>query len=535
MLLINFDDELKEVLDTLISGLLPHENFDKEYFVDIYENILRYIHADEMPLEYRVLFNLMEDVLKVNSFTNKFEPIITSSFVDNALQVSLIDFIVNDGYKFKSWFETRGVDANFNIPTNIEDAGSVLYREVMSLYERCFNKALPSSQALPYIVNYKNLFMSCASKSLVSAQVEIIQDKFYFDGKYYKGADACLDFVSKSTADIQTRLNDESFSSSESLDSLEKINVLLEKGRALYKPLSKYGIEPIDEKTPILAHRLVVFCARENVGKTLYAIYLACNMLMDDRKVIYMCGESATHVIFNKILCNYIYKKYRKFVTVGQIVGSEPCSEEALRLINIASCELANYGNLVLRKAYTYENFYKELKDDYERYRFDGVFIDHSAALMSTGKLISEKERIDNLSIDARNFKNDYPVFICITSHLSVEANQELSRSGKVVEKSPTRGSTTLSKEADDIYLILTNPELEKQDMRALQVYKRRDGSRNIDVVYLQVLFNSGEWVYDKRKQNGKIENVEVTAAYSQIEEAYLDDFDGEVEIDLYE
>ena len=71
--------------------------------------------------------------------------------------------------------------------------------------------------------------------------------------------------------------------------------------------------------------------------------------------------------------------------------------------------------------------------------------------------------------------------------------------------------------------------------MRALQVYKRRDGSRNIDVVYLQVLFNSGEWVYDKRKQNGKIENVEVTAAYSQIEEAYLDDFDGEVEIDLYE
>ena len=72
MLLINFDDDLKEVLDTLISGLLPHENFDKEYFVDIYENILRYIHADEMPLEYRVLFNLMEDVLKVNSFTNKF-------------------------------------------------------------------------------------------------------------------------------------------------------------------------------------------------------------------------------------------------------------------------------------------------------------------------------------------------------------------------------------------------------------------------------------------------------------------------------
>lgn len=535
MLLLNFDDELKEVLDTLISGLLPHENFDKEFFADIYENILRYVHTDEMPLEYRVLFNLIEDVLKVNSFTKKFEPIITSSFVDNALQVSLVNFIVSDGYKFKTWFESRGVDSNFNIPTNIEEAGSALYREVMSLYERCYNKSLPSSQALPFIVSYKNLFMDCASKSLVTAQVEIIQDKFYFDGKYYKGSSSCLEFVSSSTTEIETRLNDESFSASEALDSLEKIDRLLSRGRDLYKPLSKYGIECIDDKTPILAHRLVIFCARENVGKTLYAIYLACNMIMDNRKVIYMCGESAKEVIFNKILCNYIYKKYKKFVTVGQIVGSEPCSEEALRLINIASCDLANSGNLILREAYTYENLYKELKDDYQKYKFDGVFIDHSAALSSTGKLFSEKERIDSLSVDARNFKREFPVFICVTSHFSVEANQELSRTGKVVEKSPTRGSTTLSKEADDIYLILTNPELEKQNMRALQVYKRRDGSRNIDVVYLQVLFNAGEWVYDKKKQNGKVENVEVAAAYNQIEQAYLEDFDGEVEIDLYE
>ena len=533
MLNINFDEELKEILDNLISGMLPHENFDKDLFSDIYENITRYIHIDEMSLEYRILFNIFEDVLKINVITGKYEPIVTYEFLDNSLQVSLLSFIAEDGYKFKSWFEQRGVDSNFNIPSNIEDAGSVLYNEVCNLYTRCFDKKLPSTHALPYIANYRNLFLDSVARTAISSQASIIQDKLYHDGKYYKGPSDWLDFVSKMTSEIANRTNDELYNSSEHLNSLEKIEALLAKSKTAYIPLSSYKIDPIDEATPILAHRLVAYCGIENTGKTKFACYLAANIIMDGKRVLYMCGESTKEDILNNILSNYIYKRYRRFVTPRQIAGADECSEEALRLIRIAASEFSNLGLLVLRDSISYENLYNELLSEYESLGFSGIFIDHSNALTSTGHIATEKERIDKLAVDLRQFKKKYPVYIGVTSHLSVEAIAELSKTGTVREKSPTAGSSKLSKEADEVFVLSSNSDLEKQEMRALHTFKRRGGKRNLPIIILKVLFNCGEWVYDRKNQDGKVENLEVSAAYSQIEQVYLDEQDGEVDIDF--
>ena len=69
--------------------------------------------------------------------------------------------------------------------------------------------------------------------------------------------------------------------------------------------------------------------------------------------------------------------------------------------------------------------------------------------------------------------------------------------------------------------------------MRALHTFKRRGGKRNLPIIILKVLFNCGEWIYDRKNQDGKVENLEVSAAYSQIEQVYLDGEDGGVEIDF--
>lgn len=533
MLIVDFDDELKEILDNLISGMLPHENFNKDLFSDIYESITRYIHIDEMSLEYRILFNIFEDVLKINVLTGKYEPIVTFDFLENALQVSLLAFISEEGYRFKDWFEQRGVNSNFNIPSNVEDGGSVLYNEVCSLYTRCFDKQLPSSHAIPYIANYRNLFLDSVGRTLVSSQATILQDKLYHDGRYYKSSEDWLDFTTKMTSEILSRTNDELFNSSEHLDSLDKIEALLVKSKTAYIPLANYGIDPIDEATPMLAHRLTVVCGRENTGKTKYACYLAANMIMANMKVVYMCGESTKEDILNNILSNYIYKKYKRFVTARQIAGADECSEEALRLIRIAASELTSSGCLTLRESFSYENLYNELVSMYETRKFDGLFIDHSNALRSIGRLITERERIDKLAVDLREFKKSYPVYVCVTSHLSVEAGQELSKTGTVREKSPTAGSTKLSREADEVFVLSSNDDLEQQEMRALHTFKRRGGKRNLPIIILKVLFNCGEWVYDRKNQDGKFENLEVSAAYSQIEQTYLDEEDGELEMDF--
>lgn len=533
MLRIDFSDELKEVLDNLISGLLPHEDFDKSLFNDIYGNIIRFILIEEMPLEYRILFNVFSDVLKINVLTGKYEPIVTYEFLDTTLQVSLLSFIAEEGYRFKDWFEQRGVNSNFNIPTSIEEGGAVLYNEVCSLYNRCYEKKMPSSHALPYLVNLKNLFLDGVARCSVQDQANILQDKLYHNGKYYKGPSDWLSYISYVNSEVENRVNDELHSSSEHLDSIEKLEILMSKSRDAFIPLASYGIDPIDEATPMLAHRLVSICAKENIGKTKFACYLAANLIVVDKVVDYMCGESPKGAIFNNILSNYIYKKYRRFVTPRQIAGADECSEEALRLIRIASLELSNSGKLILRESYSYDNLYNELMADYEKYKFSAVFIDHSNALKSSGKLKTEIERIDKLAVDLREFKIKMPVFVCVLSHLSHDAAYELDKIGTVVSKSPTAGSSKLSRESDDVYILSSNPELEQQEMRALHTYKRRDGKRNLPVIILKVLFNCGEWVYDKKNQDGKIENLEVQAAYDQIEKAYLDDDDDDFDINM--
>ena len=42
-MIIKFNEELKEVLDNMISGMLPHENYDGSLLMDIEKLINRYI------------------------------------------------------------------------------------------------------------------------------------------------------------------------------------------------------------------------------------------------------------------------------------------------------------------------------------------------------------------------------------------------------------------------------------------------------------------------------------------------------------
>ena len=160
MLLIQFENEdFRESFDSLLSGLLPHENYDPKMFLDILMGINRFVKVEEMTLEYRVLFNIIEDVLKVFSSVTKQSLFvtITRDLVSDTLQSNLMEFIIVNGYKFKDWFEKKGISPNFSIPLNQEIGASALYNEVMELYDRCFEKATPSGEVFGRFLTFKNV------------------------------------------------------------------------------------------------------------------------------------------------------------------------------------------------------------------------------------------------------------------------------------------------------------------------------------------------------------------------------------------
>ena len=538
-MIIKFNEDLKEVLDSLISGMLPHENYNSSLLMDIEKIITRYIKVEEMDLEYLVFMNMVDSIKKVYlGVDSSFLPKITKDSVDLILQNDLVRFVSTEGYKYKSWFEMRGVPYDFTNSLNVEQSASKLYNEIMDLYERCFDKAIPSEEALSYSVAYRAAFLDAIAESTVTTQAEILRNGIWYNKEFYKSSEDWVNYMERIVSELNNRLNDDLNEETKSINSLEKGIEMLSKAKMSNKPITTYGMPPLDDFIPVSTNRMVVLCSKEGVGKTTYCNYVANNAIRDRKKVLIMAGESDPNSIYIAVLQNFIYKEFGAFISIKDIINSEDAPEEIQKIVKLGIAKLAELDLFHYRSAYTYETVYQELVADYEKYQFDLVIIDHSAALLSAGKLRGEKEQIDSLAVALRNFKNKYGVGIIITSHFSVNAQAELTKFGRIYDNSPTRGSSVLSKEADDILILTVNEKLEKQSMRAFQVFKRRGtGKASVGTILMKVLFNCGEWVYDPKLQsNDGFDELEVSAAIDNIEAIYNEDSGcgfGEEEIDI--
>lgn len=541
-MIIRFNEELKEVLDNLISGMLPHENYDGSLLMDIEKLILRFIKIEEMELEYLVLMNIVAEIKKVYlGIEAKVLPKITRDSVDLILQNDLVRFVSTEGYKYKSWFENKGIPYDFSNEMNIEIAASKLYSEVIDVYDRCFDLQVPSSESVSYMVAYRAAFLDSVAETTVTTQAEILRNGLWYKGSYYKSSEDWAKYMDMFISDLNGRLNDELNEETKAINTLEKGIKMLEEAREAKRPISTFGMPPIDDFIPIVSNRLSVICSKEGTGKTTYGAYLANNVMRDGKKIVYMTGESTDREIYIPVLQNFIYKNFNAFVSQYDIIHRDQAPEEVQKIINLGVAKLTESNSLHLRPAYTYETVYQELVADYEKYKFDVVVIDHSANLISNGKLKTEKEQIDALAVALRMFKNKYNVSIIVNSHFSTNAQTELTRFGRIYDNSPTRGSSVLSKEADDIFILTVNEKLEKQSMRAFTVFKRRGASKaNIGTIMMKVLFNCGEWVYDPKLQsNDGFDELEVSAAIDNLEAVYSDGGDDsfgeeDLEIDLF-
>lgn len=543
IMLIKFDDELKGGLDQLISGMLPHSDYEPKLFYEIYSNIIRYIKIEEMSLEYRVLFNVFEDCIKIFNGVSMQDIFIDldRETLDNILSSSIPAFVENEGYKHKKWFEERQLDSNFNIPTSAEEAMSALYNEVMDLYDRCFELAVPSKSAIGRFIAFKEIFKQSVSESCIQQQIVIVREKLWYNGRYYKGYDSWLEYVKEVSSEMTNRLDDNLNTTSEALDDVTKIEDMFKKARESYKPLAPYNAEPFDDLSPITAHTLEVLAGNSNAGKTMYVCYLASNIIACGRKVLFMCGESAPVEISARILSSLIYKWYGRFVSAKQILGKIPCDEEGQKIINLASIRLAKEGNLVTREAYSYEGFDDDVVADYEKYKMDALIIDHSLTLKRSKNFREATQCVDSLALSCRDLKRKYPLYILVTSHLSVAAQEDLAKTGIIRASCPyvTKNSSTLHGEADEIKVIYSNEVLEKKSIRGFIVVKTRNGGKDYNTVYLKALFTANEWQYDTAYQEGGSDSMDVAQAYDEIEKTYIPqeeegfliDFDNDDEI----
>lgn len=530
------DKEFTDVVDSMISCSLPHNNYDGRYFSEVLDSITKYIHIDEMTCEYDLLMTVLNNMRKIIVLQEGYEPKLTRDALDKFLSSGIPDYVDVKYKEVIDWMSDLGEIVNLSIEKDLERTKSLLYQTTMDLYDTCYNIEYESNNYPTLVITLREAFKSNAIIEGQRIQRKILSNGMRIGRKIYKGLDDFIEYNLGFLQEIQFRLIDGENKDTLILDDLAKAKEIMDKNKQQSQVLCKYGLPELDDFTPMLRHRLVVLVAPENTGKTIYSADIASSLLVEGRTVVYMCGESPNNQILNKILPSYIKKKYGKFVSETECMGIEECSPEAERLIRIATTEIVTSGNLIFRDSFTYDNCGEELRDLYKSKKFDAVIIDHSAAMMKApgSKLWGEKECIDEATIQLREFKKQFPVYVFITSHPSSDASKELVKLKRVESNSPTRSSGLLSKEADELLVMYTTDELSKQNKVGIQVKKRRMARVPRKHIYLKVDYISLTFKYNDEDQAVTDSLVSKESLISEIENGNADN-SNEFDFDILE
>lgn len=472
------DEPLQNIVAEMFSGLLPHENYEPKYFSQILSIIFRYMEFEEFKMEFRCLAYIFLEVRKTQVMSVDFKPRLTKDWVLATLENKMLDFVRQEGTGVLEWNSQNGHSTDLKNELEVTASAERLYGRINDLYDKAFDLAIPSEECLSRDLSLKESVLGNIAQTSVVTMAQILEDSSQIGRKVYIGSEGWANYLSQLSLTVNERFTNKEENKAWKLDSLEALKEINDGMEQLFTDLASWGIKVLDDGVRLLKHWLLVICANENVGKTALLVHITVLMVRFKQPVVYMCGESVKEIIHARILSNYIRATRKYFITSEEISkrnaktpdGRPVVSDEKRKVIEISELELVESKLIRYVHALSYYKFYEQCKELYEDSPFACMLVDHSRALTDEKTMY---EDIGALSIQGRNFKNDFPVLLIIASHLSTVAKDLLAK-GKKVDTSPTKGNSTLSAEADQVCILFRDQKMKERGLVGLDVTKTR-------------------------------------------------------------
>lgn len=548
--------EVCKDLTHLLSGLLPHENKDLDNYAVLLNSITKLIRIEEMEVEYYLVFKIAKQILDISLDTDTL-PLFSRQILETILDSELYTAIVNDGRGFARMAEQEGLSSDFSVEINVQAAATIAKQRAMELYDEAFSLALSSIVQAPeedsvlpddgdgipgvmgYLLSLRNNYALAVGSEFISLQSaflngdnSVIQTRRgegwyeFFRKNKYKEPNGWVEFGQHFFSMLDQRLREASVEL-KPLESIHEAEALKDDLLRKLEVIAEYGIAPIDAGTPIKKVRYSVLIGKPNLGKTTIAMNWAVNVLLEGKKVAVFSGENAKSAIFYEyLLPAYVYKKYGFFVTSEQVLGQEEVGgtsqeeiEERKMLIKLATCELAESGNFLFVETLSASQMKEDLAALYEIFPFDYIVIDHTLALAGEG---GNTERLEKMSRDLVEFRNEYETSILLLSHPSPDAKKIVSRQGA---EGLVKYCKQIEGDADDIFFLFDTEELEANKILAMMQIKGRGASKVLDIIYLTKLFEYKIFRYDAAIQPASLSSSETVDALPFGED---DDSDGD-------
>ena len=522
------DNDLKEILGKIVSMLLPHDNYDGACFNTILTETFKLVRLEEMDMEYYVLFHVLNNVSKVKL------PFHHASLTRDAFKDVISNFILNEAnsekLRLKEYLLFNGEATDLTNVGNKERAMNILFTLSLRLYDTAFEAAIPSAEYPAFILNLREAVMNTLAYDCINAQGDALRDGYKTGRKFYSGPYDWLQLVKNQITNIESRLPDDTSDSSVTLDDPSKGRALLEEQQSKGMQIAPYGLPPMDDMTPISKNRLVILAGNPNVGKTSVMLAMVMQIIEAGGKVVILSGESSPGKIYVQLLSSYIKRKYGISIPPSMLSNMDKCSDEVIRLIHLYQSEFSSLNQLVIQEQFSYSTFYDQAASLREKFEYDAIFVDHT---LSMANLTDQYQCLEQLAIQARNFKNKYPVFVCLLSHLSTETQKEL-KEGRSLEAPCTKHNATLESEADEVLVLTTNPEFRKQKKLGVINKKRRDAEVVTDLMVVRMDFQFKVLSYHDEDQIGNaVDYMQAESAIENLKGLYgVNDEDDELDLD---
>lgn len=521
---LDFNDEvLCENLNHVISGLLPHEKYEPKTFGLLYPTLQQVLKTQNARGLYFIFYSVFDRYASLQASFNSdaFSVNITRERFEKALENNLPDFILEPQLDVERLMNEEGKSGDISIPTIQNEAMGIVFEKTMALYDLCFDLAQSFEDAMAYIIDLKDSIRANVIETGLQMQRTIMSTGLRYNRKTYQGTNGWITFAQqlvREVAELDSDTKDDlECNTLDILPSVETRSVDMSTG------LAGYGIPQLDDRTPMLRNRFVVLVAKENTGKTKVVTHLIATLIRAGIKPYFACGEAQPQSMLMHIVSSYLFQENNMFFEPTDLVGDgyEALTAEEKQIVQTAKARVAKSG-LIISNSLEYDNVTSTFTEAYRK-GCEAFFLDHSQSLRGRkGRKISEL--VTTLALDCRDFKNNFPVYIMLTSHPSTDLKDILQKGqSKDIQKSPTAQSATPSQEADELFILNDTDYYRKQNILQWITQKRR-GAVKPQPFFVRKLFHVDSFLYDPDIQSGDVmDGEEVESMIKLSGAAFLD------------
>ena len=515
---IRFTGGQIEILDKVISGLLPHEGYSESDSSFLLKELMTIVPLNEAYGEYYIFLRLFENMNTTELMTNRFSKRLTRDILEDTLSYSLRSVIIDPNFNVDLFLRTHESKTfNLKITTELQEALNVSKSIILEKYDDLMDMKISTEDAIGYLIPLRESFKQTAIARHMKALGEILSSGLIYKGREYSGPDGAFEYIRASQVELSQRLSQ---LSPDRQDGMVVLNDVVAAKRfdaennTEHIPLFNLGYDPVDSVWTPSTGDIVSLVADEGVGKTTLAVDWVHTALISGVNTIFICGETASADIKAKILGNHIYSKYKgnNVFTPEQIRKPSKIpvnSEEELEMITIKINSEAddlysnpNYGTLILIQNTNYETIKDTLVRLITRYDIKLICIDHVAALRSDGSYTSSgilgttKQKIDYLYFAEKELVTEFNVMFLNTVHLRTDVGQRYL-DGKKNTVRISAESSAPTKDASMVIWLRIPPKLENQNVVQLAWTKNRTTDKPPEILLNRVSGACYHWYSD--------------------------------------